>query len=185
MRNPVFILAQTTPGTNSPPAGTDTAAEGSSAIAGVFDFGALGLLLEGGVFMWPILLMALIGLAVIIERWRSLKMQDVDVGELKQAVLNDLTENRVGKVAPDAALAIGYTYEEQSKKKDAIKWFQRTCKLYPRTRNASKAHAHLKKNTASASPSVAQGKNDPARGVLTFVGLIGNPRLGCNPRPPR
>ena len=35
------------------------------------------------------------------------------------------------KVAPDAALAIGYTYEEQSKKKDAIKWFQRTCKLYP------------------------------------------------------
>ena len=85
------------------------------------------------------------GLAVIIERWRSLKMLDVDVGELKQAVLNDLTENRVGKVAPDAALAIGYTYEEQSKKKDAIKWFQRTCKLYPRTRNASKAHAHLKK----------------------------------------
>ena len=89
------------------------------------------------------------------------------------------------KVAPDAALAIGYTYEEQSKKKDAIKWFQRTCKLYPSTRNASKAHAHLKKNTASASPSVAQGKNDPARGVLTFVGLIGNPRLGCNPRSPR
>ena len=42
-----------------------------------------------------------------------------------------------------------------------------------------------KNNTASASPSVAQGKNDPARGVLTFVGLIGNPRLGCNPRSPR
>ena len=49
------------------------------------------------------------------------------------------------KVAPDATLAIGYTYEQQSKKKDAIKWFQRTCKLYPRTRNASKAHAHLQK----------------------------------------
>jgi tetratricopeptide (TPR) repeat protein len=49
------------------------------------------------------------------------------------------------KVAPDAALAIGYTYEEQSKKKNAIKWFQRTCKLYPRPRNASKAHAHLQK----------------------------------------
>jgi len=89
------------------------------------------------------------------------------------------------KVAPDTALAIGYTYEEQSKKKDAIKWFQRTCKLYSRTRNASKAHAHLQKNTASASPSVAQGKNDLARGALTFVGLIGNPRLGCNPMSPR
>ena len=49
------------------------------------------------------------------------------------------------KVAPEAALAIGYTYKEQSKQKDAIKWFQRTCKLYPRTRNASKAHAHLQK----------------------------------------
>ena len=48
-------------------------------------------------------------------------------------------------VAPDATLSIGYTYEEQSKKKDAIKWFQRTCKLYPRTRNASRAHAHLQK----------------------------------------
>ena len=49
------------------------------------------------------------------------------------------------KVAPDATLAIGYTYEQQSKKKDVIKRFQRTCKLYPRTRNASKAHAHLQK----------------------------------------
>ena len=49
------------------------------------------------------------------------------------------------KVAPDAALAIGYTYEEQSKKKDAIKWFQRTCKLYPRTHNASKATSISKK----------------------------------------
>ena len=161
MTNPVFILAQATPGTNSPPAGTDTAAEGSSAIAGFFDSGALGLLLEGGVFMWPILLMALIGLAVIIERWRSLKMQDVDVGELKQAVLNDLTENRVGKVAPDAALAIGYTYEEQSKKKDAIKWFQRTCKLHPRTRNASKAHAHLKKIRHQRHPRWLKGKMIP------------------------
>lgn len=47
--------------------------------------------------------------------------------------------------APDATLAIGYTYEEQANKKNAIKWFQRTCKLYPRSRNASKAHAHLQK----------------------------------------
>ena len=49
MTNPVFILAQATPGTNSPPAGTDTAAEGSSAIAGFFDSGALGLLLADDV----------------------------------------------------------------------------------------------------------------------------------------
>ena len=49
------------------------------------------------------------------------------------------------KVAPDATLAIGYTYEEQSKKKDAIKWFQQTCKLYPKNSQASKAHAHLQR----------------------------------------
>ena len=91
-------------------------------------------------------------------------MLDLDVGELKQAVLNDLTENRVGKVAPDAALAIGYTYEEQSKKKDAIKWFQRTCKLYPSTRNASKAHAHLKKIRHQRHPRWLKGKMIPRVG---------------------
>ena len=47
--------------------------------------------------------------------------------------------------APDATLAIGYTYEEKENKKNAIKWFQRTCKLFPRSRNASRAHAHLQK----------------------------------------
>ena len=47
--------------------------------------------------------------------------------------------------APDATLAIGYTYEEQENKKNAIKWFQRTCKLFPSSRNASRAHAHLQK----------------------------------------
>ena len=47
--------------------------------------------------------------------------------------------------APDATLAIGYTYEEQEDKKNAIKWFQRTCKQYPRSKNASRAHAHLQK----------------------------------------
>ena len=47
--------------------------------------------------------------------------------------------------APNATIHIGYTYEEYGQKQHAIKWFQRTCKLYPRTRNASKAHAHLQK----------------------------------------
>ena len=47
--------------------------------------------------------------------------------------------------ASDATIAIGDTYEEQSNKNNAIKWFQRTCKLFPRSRNASKAHSHLQK----------------------------------------
>ena len=50
---------------------------------------------KGGPFMWPILLMALVGLAVIIERWRSLKMLGGDNTELKKSVLNDLAANRI------------------------------------------------------------------------------------------
>ena len=100
MLNPSLILAQSAlgqaGGTNAPPADAAQAEPGPSAGSGLFDSGALGLLLEGGFFMWPSLLLALIGLAVMIERWRSLKMLGVDAGDLKQAVLTDLTESRVG-----------------------------------------------------------------------------------------
>ena len=45
--------------------------------------------------------------------------------------------------APDAALQIGYTYEEDGKTESAIKAFQQTCKVYPTSSQASQAHAHL------------------------------------------
>jgi biopolymer transport protein ExbB len=66
-----------------------------SAIADFFDSGAIGLLIDGGFFMWPILIMAILTLAVIIERWRSLKMLDTDNESLRQAVLEDLTNDRI------------------------------------------------------------------------------------------
>ena len=50
--------------------------------------------------MLPILLLAILALAVIIERWRSLKMLNTDNEALRQAVLDDLTNDR-----PDDALA--------------------------------------------------------------------------------
>ena len=80
-----ILLAQTdvNPGTNSSPDTPTSTASETSAVADFFDTGAMGLLLEGGPFMWPILLMALVGLAVIIERWRSLKMLGGDNTELK------------------------------------------------------------------------------------------------------
>jgi len=40
--------------------------------------GAMGLLRDGGFFMWPILLMGVIAAGVIIERYRSLKMLSTD-----------------------------------------------------------------------------------------------------------
>ncbi len=67
----------------------------TSAISEFFDSGAIGLLIDGGVFMWPILIMAILALAVIIERWRSLKMLDTDNEALRQAVLEDLTNDRI------------------------------------------------------------------------------------------
>jgi len=45
--------------------------------------------------------------------------------------------------APDATIHIAYTYEEYDQKENAIKWFQQTCKLYPKNSRASQAHAHL------------------------------------------
>ena len=76
-------------------AGTEAIEAQPSWISDLFDSGAIGLLLEGGFFMWPILIMAIVALAVIIERWRSLKMLNSDTETLRQAVLDDLTNDRV------------------------------------------------------------------------------------------
>ncbi len=56
--------------------------------------GAIGLLREGGFFMWPLLILAILGLAVVIERWRSLKMLDADGEDLRQRVIDLLSEDK-------------------------------------------------------------------------------------------
>ena len=89
-----------TPGPDNGPlstneAGTEAIEAQPSWISDLFDSGAIGLLLEGGFFMWPILIMAIVALAVIIERWRSLKMLNSNTEALRQAVLDDLTNERV------------------------------------------------------------------------------------------
>jgi len=89
-----------TPGPdNGPPPTNEPGAEVIEAepswISDLLDSGAIGLLLEGGLFMWPILIMAIVALAVIIERWRSLKMLNSNTEALRQAVLDDLTNERV------------------------------------------------------------------------------------------
>ena len=61
----------------------------------LFESGPIGLLIKGGWFMAPILLLAILALGVIIERWRSLKMLGTDHETLRQAVLDDLTNDRV------------------------------------------------------------------------------------------
>ena len=89
--------AESVPGEDSVPeweAAAEVAAE-PTALSEFLDSGAIGLLIDGGFFMWPILIMAILALAVIIERWRSLKMLDTDNDALRQAVLDDLTNDRI------------------------------------------------------------------------------------------
>ena len=64
-------------------------------LADFFDSGALGLLLDGGPFMWPILILGIVAIAVIIERYRSLKMLNNDDAKLREQVLDLLTQDRV------------------------------------------------------------------------------------------
>jgi len=45
--------------------------------------------------------------------------------------------------APRATLDIGFTYEQAGEKEKAIKTFQATCRSWPKSGQASRAHAHL------------------------------------------
>jgi biopolymer transport protein ExbB len=59
-----------------------------------YETGALGYMIDGGIFMWPILVLALVATAVVIERYRSLKMLTVDNEALRGQVLELLHANR-------------------------------------------------------------------------------------------
>lgn len=67
----------------------------STLAAGFFESGALKHLSEGGIFMWPILLLLILGLAVVIERYRSLKMLGTDSSALREQVVTLLSEDRI------------------------------------------------------------------------------------------
>ena len=63
--------------------------------AGFFESGALNFLLEGGPFMWPLLALLVMAIAVIIERYRSLKLLETDASELREKVTTLLSEDKV------------------------------------------------------------------------------------------
>lgn len=65
------------------------------AAAGFFESGALRYLIDGGIFMWPILALLVLALAVIIERYRSLKLLDTDASALREEVVALLSEDRI------------------------------------------------------------------------------------------
>ena len=91
----------------------------------LWDSGALYYMKAGGFFMWPILLLAVLGLAVVIERFRSLRLITTDTTALRAQVLDLLHQDKVeeavavcaqsrGPVA--AILAVGLHRYEQLRK---------------------------------------------------------------------
>jgi outer membrane protein assembly factor BamD (BamD/ComL family) len=67
---------------------------------------------------------------------RRLREQKEAIVLYNQCKVND-------KAAPRASLEIGFTYEEAKEAKNAIRTFQLTCKRYPKSNYAARAHAHL------------------------------------------
>lgn len=65
------------------------------AASGFFESGALNYLIEGGIFMWPILALLVLAIAVIIERYRSLKLLETDASALREEVVALLSEDRI------------------------------------------------------------------------------------------
>lgn len=60
-----------------------------------YESGAMGYMIEGGFFMWPIFILGVLAFGVIIERYRSLKMLSTDTDELRREVLDLLQADRV------------------------------------------------------------------------------------------
>ena len=66
-----------------------------SLLGNFFNTPPVGYLIQGGLFMWPILLMGIVGAGVIIERYRSLNMLSGDSKQLRTDVQMLLETNKV------------------------------------------------------------------------------------------
>lgn len=61
----------------------------------MMEAGALGYMIRGGIFMWPILILGVLAAGVIVERYRSLKMLTSDSSEVRSQVRKMLNDDRV------------------------------------------------------------------------------------------
>ena len=85
----------------------ETAAQTAPAAPPWWEAGALGYMIAGGPFMWPILLLAVIATGVIIERFRALRLIAIDAEALRRQVLDLLQEDRVAEAVALCARSHG------------------------------------------------------------------------------
>jgi len=76
-------------------ASTEPTAAEKNWLDGLLHSGALGYMIEGGFFMWPILILGIFAAGVIVERYRSLKMLRADSTVIRQEVQSLLQQDRV------------------------------------------------------------------------------------------
>ncbi len=80
----------------SEPAATGSSTEKPSGwLHDMMHSGALGYMIAGGIFMWPILILGVVALAVIIERYRALLMLNTKAEDLRRKVRELLEADRV------------------------------------------------------------------------------------------
>lgn len=77
----------------APAAVAETVAQ-TSQFMQMLDSGLMHWMIAGGIFMWPILVLGVLAAAVIIERFRSLKMLGTNVELLRGKVRDALAEGR-------------------------------------------------------------------------------------------
>jgi biopolymer transport protein ExbB len=87
--------AATKAGDAAAKAGEAAASAGTPWYVELTNSGAMGYMIEGGIFMWPILFLGILAAGVIIERYRSLKLVGTDNEALRAQVLDMLNNDRV------------------------------------------------------------------------------------------
>lgn len=78
----------------SPGAATEEASTFGNRLAEIANSGALGYMIQGGLFMWPILALGILAAGVVIERFRSLKMLGTNSEVLRNDVRSLLDSDR-------------------------------------------------------------------------------------------
>lgn len=55
----------------------------------------IDIIRQGGILMWPIMFTSVVALAIVIERWLSLRRADIDTREFMDAMRQVIRQNRI------------------------------------------------------------------------------------------